>query len=71
MSYTGTVEHGLVKLPPEARWADGTNVRIEKIETETSCHPVHIIQRKGKHPLGSVDRTISEAEIKEALAEFP
>ena len=36
MSYTGTVEHGLVKLPPEARWADGTNVRIEKIETETS-----------------------------------
>ncbi len=33
MSYTGTVEHGIVKLPPEADLADGTKVRIEKIET--------------------------------------
>ena len=71
MSYTGTVEHGIVKLPSEASWADGTSVRIEKIETQTSCHPMHIIRREGKHPLGSVGRTISEDEIKEALAEFP
>jgi hypothetical protein len=32
MSYTGTVERGVVKLPPEADLADGTKVRIEPIE---------------------------------------
>jgi hypothetical protein len=32
MSYTGTIENGVVKLPPEAGWADGTRVRVEKIE---------------------------------------
>ncbi len=32
MSYTGTVEGGVVKLPPEAALPDGTTVRIEKIE---------------------------------------
>ena len=34
MSYTGTVENGVVKLPPEVRWPDGTTVRIEKIESQ-------------------------------------
>ena len=34
MSYTGTVEHGMVKLPPEAVWADGTKVRVEPVELE-------------------------------------
>ena len=33
MSYTGTVENGVVKLPPEVRWPDGTTVRVEKIES--------------------------------------
>lgn len=33
MSYTGTVERGVVKLPPEAAWPDGTSVRVEKVET--------------------------------------
>lgn len=33
MSYTGTVEGGVVKLPPEAAWPDGTCVRVEKVET--------------------------------------
>jgi hypothetical protein len=32
MSFTGTVERGMVKVPSEAAWADGTSVRIEKIE---------------------------------------
>lgn len=32
MSYTGTVEDGVVKLPPEAGWADGTKVRVEPVE---------------------------------------
>ena len=29
MSYTGTVEHGVVKLPPQANLPDGTKVRVE------------------------------------------
>ena len=32
MSYTGTVENGVVKLPPEAAFPDGTQVRIEPLE---------------------------------------
>ena len=32
MSFTGTIENGVVKLPPEAAFPDGTKVRIEKIE---------------------------------------
>ena len=32
MSFTGTVERGMVKLPPEMALPDGTPVRIEKIE---------------------------------------
>ena len=34
MSYTGTVEGGVVKLPPEAGWADGTKVRVEPLEED-------------------------------------
>ena len=32
MSYTGTIENGVIKLPPEADLANGTKVRIEPIE---------------------------------------
>lgn len=32
MSYTGIIENGVVRLPSEAGWVDGTPVRIEKIE---------------------------------------
>jgi len=31
MSFTGTVEHGMVKLPPEMALPDGTQVRIEPL----------------------------------------
>lgn len=34
MSYTGTIENGVVKLPPEANLADGTRVRIEPVEED-------------------------------------
>jgi hypothetical protein len=30
------VENGVVKLPPEAHWPDGTAVRIEKVELPSS-----------------------------------
>ena len=32
MSYTGTVERGMVKLPPGAVLPDGTKVRVEPLE---------------------------------------
>jgi hypothetical protein len=32
MSVTGTIENGVVKLPPGARWPEGTKVRVEKVE---------------------------------------
>ncbi|HVU09290.1 MAG TPA: hypothetical protein VHG89_12180 [Verrucomicrobiae bacterium] len=35
MSYMGTVEHGLVKLPSDANLADGTKVRVEPLELQT------------------------------------
>jgi uncharacterized protein (DUF1499 family) len=34
MSCTGTIEGGVVKLPPETGWADGTKVRVEPIESK-------------------------------------
>jgi predicted DNA-binding antitoxin AbrB/MazE fold protein len=32
MSYTGTIENGIVKLPPEISLPDGTKVRVEEIK---------------------------------------
>ncbi len=32
MSYIGTVENGVVVLPPEAHLADGAKVRVEPVE---------------------------------------
>ncbi|MGO8766568.1 MAG: hypothetical protein ACLQSR_15695 [Limisphaerales bacterium] len=34
MSYTGTIENGVVKLPPEVRLANGTKVRVESLEED-------------------------------------
>jgi hypothetical protein len=39
MSFTGTVERGVVKLPPEAGRADGTKVRVEPLELQEKRHP--------------------------------
>jgi hypothetical protein len=41
MSYTGTVERGFVKLPPEAAWPDGTIVRVEPIESLEPATALH------------------------------
>jgi len=40
MSYTGTVEGGVIKLPPEAVVPNGTKVRIETIEPPTDRRPL-------------------------------
>ena len=34
MSYTGKVQNGVVVLPPEAKLAEGTKVRVEPMEDE-------------------------------------
>jgi predicted DNA-binding antitoxin AbrB/MazE fold protein len=34
MSYTGTVENGVVKLPPEVSLPEGSRVRVEPVEPE-------------------------------------
>jgi hypothetical protein len=50
MSFTGTVEGGVVKLPPEASWADGTKVRVEPLELQAKRH-----QFASADLIGSVD----------------
>jgi len=50
MSYTGTVERGIVKLPPEANLADGTKVRVEPIDSPAIRH-----QFASSDLIGSVD----------------
>ena len=50
MSFTGTVEGGVVKLPPEASWADGTKVRVEPLELHEKRH-----QFASADLIGSVD----------------
>ena len=34
MSYIGTVENGVVVLPPQARLAEGTKVRVEPVGSD-------------------------------------
>ena len=41
MSYTGTIEKGVVKLPPEAAWLDGTLVRVEPVESPEAVTALH------------------------------
>jgi hypothetical protein len=41
MSYTGTVEHGIIKLPPEAAWPDGTIVRMEPVASPEAATALH------------------------------
>lgn len=38
MSYTGTIENGVVKLPSEIHLADGAKVRIEPLESQEGRH---------------------------------
>jgi hypothetical protein len=41
MSYTGTIENGVIKLPPEAAWPDGTLVRVEPVESPEAVTALH------------------------------
>jgi hypothetical protein len=41
MGFTGTIEKGMVKLPPEAAWPDGTLVRVEPVESPEAATALH------------------------------
>ncbi len=58
----------VVSVQPEG---DGRLVLIRLVKPGPRHNPARIIHRKGKHPLGSIGRPVSEAQISEALAEFP
>ena len=66
MSYTGTVEKGLVKLPPDAVLPDGTQVRIEPLSTL----PVNLIRKHG-YLVAVGPRPITWEETRKAMDEFP
>jgi hypothetical protein len=50
MSFTGTIENGVVKLPPDTGLANGTKVRIEPLEM-----PAHRHRFASADLVGSVD----------------
>ena len=66
MSFTGTVEHGVVKLPPEIALPDGTKVRIEPI----SMASVKLESRHG-YLVAVGPRPITWDETRQAMDEFP
>ena len=50
---------------------DGRLVLIRLEKPLPQPNRVRIIRRRGKHPLGSVGRLVSDDQISGALAEFP
>jgi hypothetical protein len=66
MSFTGTVERGMVKLPPEIALPDGTQVRIEPLASPA----VKLMSRHG-YLVAVGPRRITWAETRQAMDEFP
>jgi AbrB family looped-hinge helix DNA binding protein len=58
----------VVSVQPEG---DGRLVLVRLEKPVPRHNQVRIIRRKGKHPLGSIGRPVSEDQINEALVEFP
>jgi hypothetical protein len=66
MSYTGTVEKGVVKLPPGAVLPDGTQVRIEPVVSSL----VKLVSKHG-YLVAVGPRRITWEETRQAMNEFP
>ena len=66
MSYTGTVEKGMIKLPPEAALPDGTKVRVEPLILSS----VKLINKHG-YLVAVGTRRITWRETREAMDELP
>jgi len=75
MSYTGTVENGVVKLPPEVNLPEGAKVRVETLEPKAEPAQVPYFARRryvnrrvkeliesGRLGRGGTDSTIAIAE---------
>ena len=66
MSFTGTVEQGMVKLPPEMALPDGTKVRVESLSAPT----VKLMSQHG-YLVAVGSRRITWEETRQAMDEFP
>ena len=66
MSFTGTVERGMVKLPPEMALPDGTKVRVESLSEPS----VKLMRRHG-YLVAVGSRRITWAETRQTMDEFP
>ena len=66
MSFTGTVERGMIKLPPEVALPDGTKVRIEPLPSAS----VRLQIRHG-YLVAVGSRRITWEETRRAMDEFP
>ena len=66
MSYTGTVEKGMIKLPPGAALPDGTKVRVEPLILSS----VKLINKHG-YLVAVGTRRITWQETREAMDELP
>jgi len=66
MSFTGTVEQGMVKLPPEMGLPDGTKVRVESL----SLPSVKLMNRHG-YLVAVGSRRITWEETRQAMDEVP
>lgn len=66
MSFTGTVEHGVVKLPPDAFIPDGTKVRVEPLTSSAA----KLISKHG-YLVAVGSRPITWEETRKAMDELP
>jgi hypothetical protein len=66
MSFTGTVEAGVIKLPPEAVLPDGTKVRVEPLASQG----VKLMRRHG-YLVAVGPRRITWEQTRKAMDEFP
>lgn len=66
MSFTGTVEQGMVRLPPEMALPDGAKVRVESLSSPS----VKLMPQHG-YLVAVGSRRITWAETRPAMDEFP
>ena len=66
MSYTGTIENGVVKLPSDAVLPNGAKVRVELLAS-----PVVKLMRRHGYLVAVGPRRITWEETRKAMDEFP
>jgi len=66
MSCTGIVENGVVKLPPDAAFPEGTQVRVEPLAFSSA----KLISKHG-YLVAVGPRRITWEETRKAMDEFP